>query len=209
MSDIDRLLSRLESSVNKDREIERIMGSFKLNAYDVLGVMPGISPEEIRNVYRKMSLLIHPDKNRDNPKAAEAFDVLKKAESELLDDKVRESLDSAFTTARNLVMREKKLNVNSEEVKSEEFLFQVRMKWREILIEDEVARRRARTLEQAYQRREREKEEEVIRERKMKAESERVWEETRSHRVNNWQKFLHKTKKDSLKKKSKKPKVLG
>ncbi|EPX74285.1 DNAJ protein Spf31 [Schizosaccharomyces octosporus yFS286] len=209
MTDVDKLLNRVETTLNKGREIERIIASFKLNAYDVLGILPGITVDDIDNLYRKKSLMIHPDKNRENPKAADAFNFLKKAQSDLHNENLRDSLDSAYTTARNQLIAEKKLKWDSEEVKSEEFLFDLRIRWRDILIEDEIARRRARQLELSYQQREQAKKDEETKDRKRRMESDKVWEETRDERVNNWQDYLHKTKKSTIKKKNKKPKVLG
>ncbi|KAL2312253.1 J domain-containing protein spf31 [Schizosaccharomyces pombe] len=209
MADVAKFLDRVEGSLNRGREIDRILSSFKLNAYDVLDILPGMSVDDIRNLYRKKSLMIHPDKNRDNPKAADAFDILKKAESDLVNDKIRESLDSAYTAARNQLLKENKLSPNSEDVHSDQFLFDLKVRWREILIADEVARRRARQLDLANQQREQARQDEIARERKRRVESEKVWEETRDNRVGNWQDFLHKTKKNNLKKKNKKPRVLG
>lgn len=37
--------------------------------YDRLHVAPTASAEEIRRAYRKMALRLHPDRNRDDPKA--------------------------------------------------------------------------------------------------------------------------------------------
>lgn len=41
--------------------------------YDALGIKPDVSQDEIKKAYRKSALKHHPDKNKDNPKAAEKF----------------------------------------------------------------------------------------------------------------------------------------
>jgi len=51
----------------------RILWSFKLNPYERLNLRFTATPEEIRKQYRKISLMVHPDKCK-HPQAAEAFD---------------------------------------------------------------------------------------------------------------------------------------
>lgn len=51
----------------------RILWSFKLNPYERLNLRFTATPEEIRRQYRKLSLMVHPDKCK-HPQAAEAFD---------------------------------------------------------------------------------------------------------------------------------------
>jgi DnaJ family protein B protein 4 len=41
--------------------------------YDALGIKPDASQDEIKKAYRKAALKYHPDKNQDDPKAAEKF----------------------------------------------------------------------------------------------------------------------------------------
>lgn len=41
--------------------------------YDALSIKPDATQDEIKKAYRKAALKHHPDKNKDNPKAAEKF----------------------------------------------------------------------------------------------------------------------------------------
>jgi curved DNA-binding protein CbpA len=43
------------------------------NPYDVLGVAPGASAEEVQKAYRSKAKTFHPDLNPGNPKAEEQF----------------------------------------------------------------------------------------------------------------------------------------
>ncbi len=86
----------------------------------MLDLQPGVPESDIKLTYRKKSLLIHPDKTT-NPQAPDAFDRLKKASTELMDEKHREYLDSCIADARMLLIRERKLTVDSEELKTEDF----------------------------------------------------------------------------------------
>lgn len=54
--------------------------------YSILGVARGASESEIKSAYRKLAKQLHPDKNKDNPKAAERFSEVTNA-YDLLNDK--------------------------------------------------------------------------------------------------------------------------
>jgi DnaJ-class molecular chaperone len=54
--------------------------------YSTLGVARGASEAEIKSAYRKLAKELHPDRNQDNPKAAERFSAVSSA-YDLLSDK--------------------------------------------------------------------------------------------------------------------------
>lgn len=192
----------------KDSEIDRIMKAFRANAYDVLDLQPGVPDEDIKKTYRKKSLLIHPDKST-NPYAPDAFDRLAMAYQTLLDEKKRSILDEAIADARMLLIRERKLTTDSEEVKDPDVNF---MKaWKEkvkfVLADMEDRRKRQMKAQMQEEGRQQRKEEQEIAERKRKREHEQDWEKTRDQRIDSWRDFQKKGQGDKAKKK--KMKTLG
>ena len=183
-------LEKEASDFNKDAEIDRILKAFRLDAYAVLDLQPGVPDSDIKICYRKKSLLIHPDKT-SNASAPEAFDRLKKAQTELLDPKAREKLDEAIADARMLLMRERKLNVDSPELKDpdQEFRDAWRRKTVEVLVDNEARRRKQLKAQMQEEGREQKKQEEELAERKRRREHEVDWEKTREGRIGSWRDF--------------------
>jgi DnaJ family protein C protein 8 len=124
-----------------------------------------------------------------------------------MDEKHRERLDEAIADARMLLMREKKLTVDSEEVKSAEFAKEWREKTKMVLIDNEHRRRRQVKAQMQEEGREQKREEEELEARKRKREHEQDWEKTRDARIGSWRDFQQ--KKSGEGKKRKKMKVLG
>ena len=153
---------------------------------------------DIKIQYRKKSLLIHPDKT-SNPRAPDAFDRLKKAQTSLLDEKERTHLDECIADARMLLIRSKKLDVDrdAEELQSRAFRVEWRKKTVEVLVEAEARRRRQLKAQMQEEGREKAKEDEALEERKRKREHEVNWEKTREERIGSWRDFQGKAKSGS------------
>jgi DnaJ family protein C protein 8 len=216
----------------QDAEIDRILKAFRLDAYvpsdppdfdvyprvankftysyAVLGLQPGVPESDIKLTYRKKSLLIHPDKTK-NPQAPDAFDRLKKAQTELMDEKHREQLDEAIADARMLLIRENKWTVDSPELKTESFAKQWRDKTREVLIDNEMRRKRQIKAQMQEEGREQRRADDELEVRKRKRQHEQDWEATRDQRIDSWRQFQKGKSSggDDGKKKKKKLKPIG
>ncbi|KAF8199678.1 hypothetical protein BJ912DRAFT_1020244 [Pholiota molesta] len=184
--DIEKILNREASAFQREVEVERILKAFKLNAYDILDIDEAATAEEIKKKYRQISLFIHPDKC-PHARAPEAFDILKKAESELSDKTQREELDAVINQARTLVL--KALNLPSTTASNDPKLqgldpsFKVRL------------RAQAIKMNLANEGLEARKKDEEVAQRKRKAEEDKSWEDNREQRVDSWRSFASSSKK--------------
>jgi DnaJ family protein C protein 8 len=75
-------------------------------ALQVLQLDIDATVEDVKFRYKKLSLLIHPDKNHGNIHAQEAFDYVKKAQEELLDDATRQKTIDIIDATRAETGRE-------------------------------------------------------------------------------------------------------
>lgn len=130
-----------------------------------------------------------------------------------MDEKLRTRLDESIADARMLLMRERKLTVDSPEVKDPDADFKAawRKKTVEVLVDNEARRRKQLKAQMQEEGREQKKADEELLERKRRREHEVAWEQTRDGRIGSWRDFQHgKGKEGSGEgKKKKKIKVLG
>lgn len=66
----------------------------EINPYELLGLSTGATDQDLRTAYRKLSLKVHPDRNRNNPEAGRKFHELTQAYELLLDPLRRMALDA-------------------------------------------------------------------------------------------------------------------
>ncbi|KAJ3071536.1 hypothetical protein HDU99_002396 [Rhizoclosmatium hyalinum] len=225
---IDTFLRVESTSFNQDREAERILGlaTKASNPLEVLELdakpwlFGKLEEKDIKVTYRKKSLLLHPDKCK-HPRAQDAFEMLKKAESELMEEGKRNWLLGLVAEARVAVFKRKNLIkptatstanavIPDEQKNPQEFnvlVAAVKVETRRLLM-DQGQRDNIRLKNEV----ERKKEEEsrIAEERKRKLENDKKWEEGRETRINDWRKFVKKS--DSAAKKKRKtdgPELLG
>ena len=70
----------------------------KPTLYDIIGVPPTATEEEIKRQYRRRAMQLHPDRNQDDPLATEKFQQLSEAYEILKDPAKRERYDKFGTS---------------------------------------------------------------------------------------------------------------
>jgi len=130
-----------------------------------------------------------------------AFDLLKKAEAELSDEKKREALDAALKQARIDTLKSMNLptTIADDDPRLQNewtaFTEKLRLRSKQILIEEEARRRLAIKVNLANEGTEQRMKEAEVSMKKRKAEEDARWEENRESRVGSWRDFSGKPKK--------------
>uniref|UniRef100_A0A0E0NSR8 J domain-containing protein n=1 Tax=Oryza rufipogon TaxID=4529 RepID=A0A0E0NSR8_ORYRU len=201
-ADEDQLLKSFLAEVSeaeRDNEVLRILGCFKLNPFEHLKLSFDSSADEVKKQYRKLSLLVHPDKCK-HPKAQEAFAALAKAQQLLLDPQERGYILDQVTAAKEELRAKRKKELKKDSAskiksqvdegkyeeqyeRSEEFQKQLIIKVREILTDKEWRRRKMQMRISEEEGRLKKDEEETKEMWKKKREHEEKWEETRDQRA--------------------------
>ncbi|KAL2536034.1 Chaperone DnaJ-domain superfamily protein [Forsythia ovata] len=194
------------SEVERDNEVNRILSCFKLNAFEYLNLPFDSSIDEVKRQYRKLSLLVHPDKCK-HPQAKEAFSALAKAQQLLHDPSEREYLLNQVNAAKEELRAKRKKQLKKDTAsklkslvdegkyeqeyeRSEEFQQQLKLKVRELLTDQEWRRRKMQMRISEEEGRLKKDEEETKEMWKRKREHEEQWEGTREQRVSSWRDFM-------------------
>lgn len=193
MSDeVDKLLSSEERQTLCDKEINRILECHESDFFAIIGINPLEQPDfnsQLKKLFRKKSLLIHPDK-ANNKDAPNAFDLLNKANSVLsgTDDDAK-------------AKRQKLIDIYNHVKSKPNVIEEVRQ------ILDEEIRQDQQELKQKQEQETRENEEYESRKQQLELKKQFAakWEDLRESRVANWRDFSKKI----TKKKKKKTKVLA
>lgn len=207
MSEVKKLEEK-DSIYTSDKQISRLLrpGSSyaNLNPFDVLLLEPEATIDEIKKQYKKLSILIHPDKNPDDRERSQAaFDTVTKAYKALSDEKTRAKAlevveEAKFKVEQNLEEKRKKLKREGKRDQIEEDI-DVEKKKQAIRVMTmklfaDYERKRRSMDERAAEERKRKREQEIDEEERKKAHAEwtKNYEESREARVSNWKNFQKK-----------------
>merc|ERR1712037_838199 len=98
----------------------KIMERIKdLDLYLLLDLETDATEKEIKKAYRKKALKCHPDKNPDNPKAAEEFHRLSDAYEVLSDEAARKAYDTVLKARKAAEIRKRQLDSKRRKLRDE------------------------------------------------------------------------------------------
>ncbi|XP_063803846.1 dnaJ homolog subfamily C member 17 [Pseudophryne corroboree] len=117
----------------------------QIDLYGLLNIESDATVKEIKKAYRQKALTCHPDKNPDNPRAAELFHQLSQALEVLTDGAARAAYDKLRKAREAAARRIQKLDDKRKKVKLD---LEARERQAQAQVTEEDEAQDARTLEQ-------------------------------------------------------------
>lgn len=179
-----------------DSQVERLTSKMFGSAYEVLLLGHDADEKAIRNQYRRLSALVHPDKCR-HARAGEAFHVLKKAMDDLLDPNYQDKYKDLLPRARKRVFEARKADNPQRmkrgedplELEGAEFDRAVLEECDRILQEEAAEMDYADRTRRSNEERLEESRKQRIVEREAERKRKKQWDRTREQRVAGWRTF--------------------
>lgn len=209
------------SQTDRASEVDRILSCFKLNPYEYLNVRFDATIQEVAKSFRKVSLLVHPDKC-NHPKASVAFDAIGQAQKLLTTVDFKKEIDFNLDQAKKKVVSEYKkemkgdtllrVRFNGDKEKilehflaSDEFHERWKIEGRKYIVDLEWRRRKMALRLKDEEKRVVSEEKQENQERKKIVNAEKGWneEEARETRVGGWRDFANGKNKKKKKKEKK------
>ncbi|XP_056308597.1 dnaJ homolog subfamily C member 8 [Danio aesculapii] len=202
-------IEKRDSVLTSKQQIDRLLrpgaSYFNLNPFEVLQIDPDATDEELKKRFRQLSILVHPDKNQDDPeRAQQAFEAVDKAYKMLLDGehkkKVLDVIQAGKEYVEHMVSQKKKQlkkdgkAIIVEEDDPEMFRQAVYKQTMKLFAELEIKRKEREAKDMHERKRQREEEIEAQEKVKRDREWQKNFEETRDGRVDSWRTFQAKGK---------------
>ncbi|KAF5300076.1 hypothetical protein FQA39_LY11268 [Lamprigera yunnana] len=196
-------IEKRDSVLTPKQQIERLLrpGStyFNLNPFEVLNVDPDTPLEEIKKKYKRLSILVHPDKNQDDPdRAQQAFEVVNRAWKTLENEDSRQKCMNIIEEAKgrtDIMLAEKRKKARKEgkdgipEDDPEKYKHAVYVLTMKLFADMERKRRDLASKDQEERKRKREQELDEEENQKAQKEWQKNFEESRQNRVDSWLTF--------------------
>ncbi|XP_003384077.1 PREDICTED: dnaJ homolog subfamily C member 8-like [Amphimedon queenslandica] len=219
LSEVKQIEKR-DSVLTGTQQIDRLLRKgakyANLNPYEVLLIDPEISPEDLRKAYRKLSFLVHPDKNHDDKERAQiAFEAVNKAYKTLEDPEQLEYCKSIWEEA--VATTDQKLREKRAENKKRGIKFidedknpelkkeMIRKTMTKLFVDYDIRKKQLEERETTEKKRFKEMEDEEKDKIKRVKEYEQEWAASRVERVTSWRDFQNKGPKKAKKTHSYKP----
>ncbi|EZA46727.1 DnaJ-like protein subfamily C member [Ooceraea biroi] len=201
-------IEKRDSVLTPKQQIDRLLrpGSsyFNLNPFEVLQIEPNTGIDEIKKKYRRMSILVHPDKNQDDAeRAQQAFEIVNKAwktlENEETRSKCMDVIEEAKARTDHMAKKKKKQKKEGksenavptllEEETEEGYRHAVWVMTMKLFADMERRRRELATRDAEQRKRKREEELSAEAQAALEREWQRNFEESRQSRVDSWKAF--------------------
>ncbi|KAM8766544.1 dnaJ homolog subfamily C member 8 [Acanthopagrus schlegelii] len=208
-------IEKRDSVLTSKQQIDRLLrpgaSYFNLNPFEVLQIDPEATDDELKKRFRALSILVHPDKNQDDPERAQkAFEAVDKAYKLLLEPEQKKRALDVIHAGQEYVehmVKEKKKQLKKdgklldvEEDDPEVFRQAVYKQTMKLFAELEIKRKEREAKDMHERKRAREEEIEAAEKAKREREWQKNFEETRDGRVDSWRTFQAKGKKTKEKK---------
>ncbi|KAL1139863.1 hypothetical protein AAG570_006840 [Ranatra chinensis] len=197
-------IEKKDSVLTPKQQIDRLLrpGStyFNLNPFEVLQIDPDVAIDEVKKKYKRLSILVHPDKNQDDPeRAQQAFEIVNKAWKTLENEETRKKCMEVIEEAKgrtDLMIEEKKKRQKKEgketwveEDNPEKYKHAVYVMTMKLFADMERRRRELEIRDTEERKRKREAEIEEEEKAKIQKEWQKNFEESRQNRVDSWKAF--------------------
>lgn len=180
-----------------DRLLQKNYSWINLNPFVILDLPPTATPEDIKQRYRKLSSLVHPDKCTDS-RARLGFEEIHRGYDQLKNAKTRKNVISLIEVIKSKVEQQWKVNKNSgDSIQQDNCCANhktlneaIRYETLKAFAENEKVRREALDNRQSNRIREGNIKMQEKEEKRNKKIIDREWKKGIDQRVTNWNKFM-------------------